>query len=343
MRRTFLILGLVIALTLAALWATGMGAVVQHWVLDQQRAVQTQLAGAVRALRAGHPGALAALLAVCFGYGVAHAAGPGHGKLVIGGYGVAQRIAVLPLAGIALAASLAQAAVAVTLVGTGVLVLGWSRDRLEGVNEQIMAPLGTAAIAGVGLWLMLRGWRAMARAGGSESGHRARGYDAGGHAAGGHDAGGHGAGGHRLQGHPHQGHANHAHGPADHVHDAHCGHAHGPTLDQVTGLANWRDAVVLIGGIALRPCTGALFLLILCFAMGIGPAGVAGAFAMGLGTACVTIAVAALAVWAREGMFASLPGAQGTAARLAVAVPVVQILAGAGVAAVALSLLWQGL
>jgi len=81
----------------------------------------------------------------------------------------------------------------------------------------------------------------------------------------------------------------------------------------------------------------------LCFAMGIELAGVAGAFAMGLGTACVTIAVAAMAVWAREGMFASLPSAQGTAARLAVAVPVVQVLAGAGVAAVAISLLWQGL
>ena len=318
MPRTFLILGLVIALVLAALWVTGAGAVVQDWVLDQQRAVQTQLAGAVRALRAGHPGALAGLLTVCFGYGVAHAAGPGHGKLVIGGYGVAQRIALLPLAGIALVASLAQAAVAVGLVGTGVLLLGWSRDRLEGVNEQIMAPLGTAAIAGVGLWLMLRGWRAMARAGGGNRGHGA-------------------------DGQMHQGHVDRAHGPEGHVHDAHCGHAHGPTLDQVTGMANWRDAVVLIGGIALRPCTGALFLLILGFAMGIGAAGVAGAFAMGLGTACVTIAVAALAVWAREGMFASLPGAHGAAARLAVAVPVVQIVAGAGVAAVALSLLWQGL
>jgi len=313
MRRTILILGLVVALALAALWLTGAGTAVQHWVLDQQRAVQTQLASAVRALRAGQPGALAGLLAVCFGYGVAHAAGPGHGKLVIGGYGVAQRVALLPLAGIALAASLAQAAMAVGLVGGGVLLLGWSRERLQGVSEDIMAPLGTAAIAGVGLWLMLRGirgWRAVATP---------------------------------QVGRAEPGHAHHADSHAAHVHSADCGHAHGPTFEQITGLASWRDAALLIGGIALRPCTGALFLLILCFAMGIELAGVAGAFAMGLGTACVTIAVAAMAVWAREGMFASLPSAQGTAARLAVAVPVVQVLAGAGVAAVAISLLWQGL
>lgn len=308
MRRPFLIVGLAVALGLAVLWLSGGFAGLQVWLVDQQRAVQSQLAGAVRALRGGQPGALAGLLAVCFGYGVLHAAGPGHGKLLIGGYGMARRVRLGPLAGISLLASLAQAAVAVGLVGAGVLVLGWTRERLVGISEDVMAPVGTAAIGLVGLWLMLRGLRAL-------------------RAAGDHD-------------HPDHDHPDHDH--SGHVHDAHCGHAHGPTLAEMEHVTSWRDAAVLIAGIALRPCTGALFLLILCFGLGIGAAGVAGTFAMGFGTATVTIAVAALAVWAREGVFASLPGA-GVGSRMAAAVPMVQALAGAGIAGIAGLLLMQPL
>lgn len=118
-----LILGLVVALGFVALWTSGEMGALRGWLLDQQRGVQNRLAGAVRALRGGQPGAFAALLSVCFGYGVVHAAGPGHGKLVIGSYGLAQRVRLAPLAGIALLASLAQAAVAVALVGAGVWCL----------------------------------------------------------------------------------------------------------------------------------------------------------------------------------------------------------------------------
>jgi ABC-type nickel/cobalt efflux system permease component RcnA len=80
----------------------------------------------------------------------------------------------------------------------------------------------------------------------------------------------------------------------------------------------------------VRPCSGALFLLILTFQMGIGAAGVAGAFAMGLGVAVVTVAVAVLAVWSREGVLAGLG-----AARVWRVLPWLEIAGGAVIAAFA--------
>ena len=93
-----------------------------------------------------------------------------------------------------------------------------------------------------------------------------------------------------------------------------------------------------MAGIALRPCSGALFVLILTWQLGIGMAGVIGAFVMGLGTASVTVAVAVMAVWAREGAFAFLPQD-----RVVRAIPVVELALGGVIAVAALGLLVQSI
>lgn len=314
MRRALTLLGAVVAVVVALLWLTGGLAALEAAVLSGQRAAQEALAGAVRRIRAGEAGALAGLLGISFAYGVLHAAGPGHGKLLIGGYGMGRRVPVAALSGLALVSSLAQAAVAVALVYAGVAVLGWTRQQTQGAAEGWLSLAGTLAIAGVGLWLMLRGLRGVLR--------QSRG--AGDHAHAGHD---------NDHGHDHHNH-DHDH---DAAHCAHCGHAHAPTIEQVQALTGWRDGLALVAGIAMRPCTGALFLLILTWQLGIGAAGIAGTFAMGLGTASVTVAVALLAVWAREGMLASLSGA-----RAARALPWIEAVAGAVVALAALALLGRG-
>jgi ABC-type nickel/cobalt efflux system permease component RcnA len=226
---------------------------------------------------------------------VVHAAGPGHGKFLIGGYGVARRVRLVPLAGIALGAALAQAAVAVALVYAGVLALGWTRERMVGLAEGVMTAASWAAIAAIGLWLVWRGGRGLWR---------------------------------QAQQDRHHDHHSHHH------HDDSCGHAHGPTLAQVAEVAGWRDIAALIAGVAIRPCSGALFLLILTFQLGIGAAGVAGAFAMGFGVAVVTMAVALLAVWSREGALASLGEA-----RIWRVLPVLELAAGAVIAILAFGLM----
>lgn len=305
MRRVLTLAGLGVALLLGLLWLAGGFEVLARWAAGAQRELQGPLAGAVRAVKAGQPAAWAGLLAVCFGYGLVHAAGPGHGKFVIGGYGVARRVPVLRLSLVALAASLAQAGVAVALVGAAVLVLGWTRESVTGLAEGTLAAASWVAIAAVGLWLVWRGGRRMVAA-------RAEGHV---HA--------HGHGHEHAHGH------GHAHGP-----ECGCGHAHGPSPDAVAALTGWRDTLALVGAVAVRPCSGALFLLILTWQLGIFAAGVAGAFAMGLGVAAVTVGVAVLAVWSREGMLAGLGEA-----RVWRALPVLEIAGGAVIVALALGML----
>lgn len=315
MRRTLTYAGLVLAVLGGVLWLTGALGPVAAALQEAQRAAQDRLAGAIRALRGGEPGALAAFWAVCFGYGVLHAAGPGHGKLVIGGYGVARRVPVGRLAGLALASSLAQAAVAVGLVYAALAVLGLTRTAVEGAAERWMTPVGHALIAGLGLWLVwsgLAGLRRQVHAKANSHGHQH-----------GHD---HGHGHGHSHGHSH-GHHHHDHGPE-------CTHSHGPSLEEAERISGWRDGLALVAGIAMRPCSGALFVLVLTWQLGIAVAGVAGAFVMGLGTALVTVAAALLAVWAREGAFVGL-GLGGVAR----AMPVIQLAVGVAIAVAAGGLL----
>ncbi len=307
MRRPLMLVGLGLALLAGLLWLTGALEGLGTWLSAAQRAAQERLAQAIRALRGGEAGALAAFWGLCFGYGVLHAAGPGHGKLVIGGYGVARRVPVGRLAGLALASSLAQAAVAVALVYALVAAFGLTRLAVEGAAEQWLTPAGHAMIAALGLWLVWRGLRGLQR----QIAGRAHGAD-------------------------HHGHDHHQHATEGHVHGPDCGHKHGPTVDEVTRVTSWRDAAALITGIAIRPCSGALFVLILTWQLGIAMAGIIGAVIMGLGTALVTIGVAVMAVWAREGAFAALPGG-----RVAKAVPILELALGGLIAAAALGLLVQ--
>lgn len=281
--RALLLIGLAAVAGAAGwLWLLGGAEEVARRAAEGQQAAQRAMAAPLRALRAGEPGALAALFGVTFAYGFFHAAGPGHGKLLLGGYAAGTRVPAARLSALALASSLAQGASAVALVYGGVWALGLTRAQLTDTTEAWLAPLSYAAVGAIGAWLVLRGARRLMR----------------------------------LR----------AEAPC-------CGHAHGPSPEAAARVAGWRDAAALIGAVALRPCTGALFLLVLTWRMDLVWQGIAGVMAMALGTASVTVAVALAALTAREGALAQISESR----TLARAAPLLEVGAGAIIAALS----WQ--
>lgn len=79
-----------------------------------------------------------------------------------------------------------------------------------------------------------------------------------------------------------------------------CGHAHGPTVSEVQSLNSTREALALIGSVAVRPCTGALFVLVIALRMDVFLIGCLAVLTMSLGTAAFNLIVAGSGVAARR-------------------------------------------
>jgi ABC-type nickel/cobalt efflux system permease component RcnA len=273
-----LTLGAALALVLALLWAasTDAAAALFHWTAMQQRTVQNAMAGALRAIRAGDGLALAGLCALSGAYGFLHAFGPGHGKVLLGGTALAGGVPFRRMAAIGLVASLGQSLTAIVMVtlGAGLVAAAGGGEALA---EGLLAEASRWAIMAIGALIAWRGaralWRLSATAlpapalapapapGGPLPSTGAR----QGEAPGGHNHG--------------------------HVHDetCGCGHRHGPTVAEVAALRRPREVAALIFAVAIRPCTGALFLLAIAFGLGIPLAGILAVLAMGLGTAAFNL------------------------------------------------------
>jgi nickel/cobalt transporter (NicO) family protein len=263
MSRALSVFSLAALILIGALLAFGTGDRIAQWAATLQAQTQTQMAAALRALHAGDGGALLGLWGLCFSYGLAHAMGPGHGKFVLGAYGAARDVSTARMASIAMAASLAQGAMAVALVAIGFALLGMARPQVSDLAEGVMTQAALWAVLAIGLWLCFRGARglwAMRR--------------------------------------------DHAHHPHDHSHDTPCptcGHAHGPSREAVAAAVTPREVAALIAAIALRPCSGAIFVMVLTWRMGLIWQGLGAVAAMAIGTGLVTGGVALMASHARKG------------------------------------------
>jgi nickel/cobalt exporter len=105
---------------------------------------------------------------------------------------------------------------------------------------------------------------------------------------------------HHHHDHDHHGHDHaHDHVGHSHHHDEACDHDHGPDPSSLAGPGGWRRGLSAIFAVGLRPCSGAILVLVFALAQGLFWAGAAATFVMGLGTAITVAAIATIAVGAR--------------------------------------------
>jgi nickel/cobalt transporter (NicO) family protein len=286
------------------------------WILAKQAEFYKQFSGLIRAAKADGSAAWG-LFALSFLYGVFHAAGPGHGKAVISSYVIANGETWKRGVVLSFASALLQALVAVVIVGIAAALLNATAatmkrtvDVIEIVSYSLIILIGLRLLWVKGRAFIAELWslRRPAAVGAAvtpahlhdHAHHGHHHHDHGHH----HDDHGHHHDHAHAHAHDHQHGEAHAHEHAhhhghDHANDASAwGHAHAPEPEALAGPGGWRRGLSAIVAVGLRPCSGAILVLVFALAQGIFWAGVAATFVMGLGTAITVAVIATLTVTA---------------------------------------------
>jgi nickel/cobalt transporter (NicO) family protein len=257
------------------------------WMLAKQAEFYREMSGLIRAAKTDGS-AVMGLLGISFAYGIFHAAGPGHGKAVISSYLIANQETWRRGIVLSFASALLQAVVAVAIVGIAAVLLGATRQTMCNADRIIeIASYGLIAAIGARLlWTKGRGflvtWRSLRReplpapVGAAVTGR------------------------HDQHDHDHHHHDHHHDDHAHHHHDETCDHDHGPEPASLAGPGGWQRGLSAIFAVGLRPCSGAILVLVFALAQGLFWAGAAATFVMGIGTAITVAAIATLAVGARS-------------------------------------------
>jgi len=226
-------------------------------ILGRALAVQSRLNAELRgelqdAKRSGSWQPALAIVFISFLYGVFHAAGPGHGKIVVGSYFLTQRARLLHGFAMSGMAALVQAVSAVLLVSLLAVLLDLG-------SGQLLAYAANLETASYGVITLLGLWMAWGV----------------------------------LRPRP----------CCDHAHQP--GHGHG--AHQTPPLSDLARLLATGAAVGLRPCSGAILVLLFTLANEIYPVGILATFAMGLGVA-VTVSAVSLATFGLHRSLAVLGG-----------------------------------
>ena len=252
-----------------------MGGIV-GWLLAKQSEFYREISSTIRAAKSDGS-AVWSLYAISLAYGIFHAAGPGHGKAVISSYLVANQETARRGIVLSFASALMQSLVAVVIVTICAGLLHATAATMCG-TEKAVEIASYALIAAFGARLV---WTKGGAFIGALQSTEPRPALVG------------------VMHHHDQGHSHHHHHRDAHMHDEHCGHSHGPDPGELAGPGGWRRGLSAIFTVGIRPCSGAILVLVFALAQGLFWAGVTATFVMGLGTAITVATIAVMAVSAK--------------------------------------------
>jgi nickel/cobalt exporter len=257
------------------------------WILGVAAWLNHLMAADVKALHTDSS-AIWGLIGLSAAYGVFHAAGPGHGKALIASYMFANERALRRGIVLSFLAAILQALVAIALIGIAALIFRATGAEMNHASNfvEIASYFLVAAIGGWLVWTKGRAFAVALRRG--------------------------------LADRVAQG-ALFANAPwrpamamgvasqfrvetpgAGIAAEADCGHYHAPDPAQLSAGFSWRGAAATVIAAGARPCSGAIVVLTFALTQGLFAAGVIATFAMALGTAVTTSALACLAVFAKD-------------------------------------------
>jgi nickel/cobalt exporter len=256
------------------------------WVLTKQALFYRALAGMIRSAKTDGF-ALWGLMGISFTYGIFHAAGPGHGKAVISSYLLANEETWRRGITLSFAAAVMQSLTAVIIVAVAAVLLG-ATAKFVGDTVRIIEIVSYGLIMLLGarlLWVKGRSFIAALHALKAEPentkmemrdscycNHALTSGHAGFHCAAHHE---------------------------DEPEILPCGHVHGPEPQELSGPGGWGRGLSAIVAVGMRPCSGAIIVLVFALAQGLFWAGIVSTFVMGFGTAITVAAIATLAVGAK--------------------------------------------
>ena len=222
--------------------------------IEWQRIVNNQLADLLYDARENPLISGSYLAGFSFLYGILHALGPGHGKVIVTTYLATQPTRVKTSMVLTLVSALCQALVAVALVS----ILLWGLNASTGdINAHANSFIKLSSILVCVLGSLIC-WRVIRHIYINLFSSNKRPF--------------------------------HEH----HDHSCGCGHKHVASPEEVENASSLREYASVIMSIGLRPCTGAIMVLFFANMVGLYWMGVASAVLMSLGTAITTSALALL-------------------------------------------------
>lgn len=228
-----------------------------------QRELHQELANLLQRVKASPHQAGLTLMGFSLIYGIIHAVGPGHGKIVITTYLATHPSRLKNSLRLTFASAVLQGLVAVLLVTVMLGVLQLSSRQLH--ESSFWLEKGSFLL--VMLLGILLCWRAIRRCYLTLKSLRPQ------------------PGLHIRRLRPH-------------VHDDHCGcgHQHLPTDQQLQAGSDWRTQATIVLAMGLRPCSGAIMVLLFSKVIGVYVWGVLSALMMALGTS-ITVSLIGLLVF----------------------------------------------